>query len=83
MDAILIFIGVLIFLIFSFLILYLISNLKKDRFVAADGSSFKSQSDLDVYQDLLLKTKPLFSPEYCTSDSQTIRGYDKTFLSNF
>ena len=73
--------GVLIFLVLGFLVLFLISKLKKENFVATDGASFKSQYDLNLYQELLIKTKPLFSYDEGTSNSQLILGYDKIFLS--
>ena len=82
MDTTLIFIGVFIFLILIALVLFLINNLNKESFVADDGANFNSQSDLDLYNDLLLKTKPIFDEELATSNSSTILGYDKVFLIN-
>ncbi len=82
MDTTLILIAVFISLILGFLALFLITNFRKDNFVATDGSSFKAQSDLDLYQDLLLKTKPLFAFDEFTSSTKTILGYDRTFLTN-
>ena len=81
MDSTLIVIGAFIVLIIFLLALFLINNLKRESFVAMDGSCFDSQSDLDLYQDILVKTKPLFD-ENDTSNSQTILGYDIIFLKN-
>ena len=82
MDKNFILIVFIVILILGFLVLFILSNLKKESFVAIDGASFKSQSDLDIYQDLLLKTKPLFALEDDTSNSTTILGYEKIFLKN-
>mgnify|MGYP001331561173 CR=1 FL=1 len=82
MDTKFILIGVFIFLFLGFLVLFIISNIKKESFVADDGSSFSSQSDLELYQDLLLKTTPLFDSENLISNSKTVLGYEKKFLAN-
>tara|TARA_B100001250_G_C19238161_1_gene545281 strand:+ start:198 stop:530 length:333 start_codon:yes stop_codon:yes gene_type:complete len=82
MNTTFVFTGVLILVVLGFLLLFLFNNLKKESFLSSDGSSFTSQSDLDLYEDLLIKTKPLFSIEEGTSNSQTILGYQKIFLTN-
>ncbi len=81
MSTTLILVGLFIFLVLGFLVLLFFMNLKRESFIASDGSIFKSQSDLDLYQDLLIKTKPLFSSEEASSTSKSILGYDKIFLT--
>ena len=81
MDTTLILIVLFVFILMVFLILF-INNLNKDNFIASDGSRFTSQADLDLYQDLILKTKALFSEEEDNSTSQSILGYDRIFLTN-
>ena len=68
--------------IFIFLVLFYIKYSNKNSFIATDGSSFKSQSDLDLYHDLLLKLQPLFSSEDVNTNSESILVYDKIFLNN-
>ncbi len=82
MDTTFILIGVFIFLVFVLLVFFLLTNLKKENFVANDGSIFTSQYDLDLYHDLIIKTQPLFEPDETNSKSKTILGYDKIFIAN-
>ena len=82
MNTTLIIIGLSILLLVSLLVFFLIKNLQKENFVATDGSSFKSQSDLDLYQDILVKAKPLFANDDVSSNTQTILGFDRIFLAN-
>ncbi len=82
MDTNFILIGISILILLCFIVFLLLINLRKARFVATDGTTFESQSDLAIYQDLFLKTKPLFSSEEGSSSDQTILGYDKIFLTN-
>ena len=81
MDTTLILIVVLSLLVLTILAIFLIFKLRKKNFVAPDGSSFNSQIDLDLYQELLLKTEPLFSLNDDNSNSQKLLGFDKIFLT--
>ena len=56
-------------------------GINKTSFIANDGSVFDTQSDLDVYQNLYEKTKPIFSVEDGNASNQSILGFDKLFLS--
>ena len=56
-------------------------SINKKSFIADDGSVFDNQSNLDLYQILYDKTKPLFSLEEDKSSSKQILGFDKLFLS--
>ena len=80
MDITLIGIIFIVVLAIVFLLLFLFKNIKKKSFIADDGSVFKNQLDLDLYQSLYSKTKPLFSIESDKSPSQEILGFDKSFL---
>ena len=80
MDITLIAIALFIFLGILFLFLFLLKSLNKKLFKAADGSLFKNQSDLNVYQSLYEKTKPLFSVGKEKGSGQILLGFEKTFL---
>ena len=81
MDIILIAISVFVFFAIAFLALYLFKSINKKSFTAEDGSVFDSQSELDLYQRLYNKTKPLFSPHDEKGSSQLTMGFEKTFLT--
>ncbi len=81
MDITLIAIAVFVFVAIAFLALYLFKSINKKSFTAEDGSVFDSQPDLDLYQRLYDKTKPLFSPDDENGSSQQTLGFEKTFIS--
>ena len=81
MDITLIAIAIFILVAIVFLGLYLFKSINKKSFTAEDGSVFDSQSDLDVYQNLYEKTKPLFSSDAEKGNVQPILGFDKSFIS--
>ena len=81
MDITLIAITILIFLAITFLLLFLFKSINKKSFIADDGSEFKNQSDLDLYQNLYEKTKPIFSVIENQGSSDQIVGFEKTFLT--
>ena len=81
MDITLIAITIFILVAIVFLGLYLFKSINKKSFKAEDGSVFDKQSDLDIYQNLYTKTKPLFSPDEENASVQQILGFDKSFLS--
>ena len=81
MDTTLIFIGVFIFLALSCLVWFVLVNSRQNKFIASDGSVFKSQSELEQYHNLLIKIKPLFSDDEQFSNSQLNLGLDKAFLA--
>ena len=64
-----------------FLALFLFKSINKKSFIAEDGSVFDNQSDLDLYQNLYIKTQPLFNPDDENGSSQQILGFEKLFLS--
>ena len=83
MDITLIAIAIFILVAIVFLALYLFKSINKKSFTAEDGSVFDSESELDIYQKLFDKTKPLFSSDIEKgSASQPILGFDKSFISN-
>ena len=82
MDITLIAIAIFILIAVAFLSLFLFKSINKKTFAAEDGSIFDNQSDLDLYQELYDKTKPLFSPDYEKGSSHGILGFEKLFLSN-
>ncbi len=81
MDITLITIAIFILLAIVFLALVLFKSINKKAYSAEDGSVFDKQSDLDVYQNLYEKTKPLFSADDELSSDQVILGFEKLFLS--
>ena len=81
MDITLITIAILIFIAIVLLALFLFKNIKKKSFIADDGSVFGTQYDLELYQDLYEKTKPLFSFAEENASLQQILGFEKMFLS--
>ena len=80
MDITLIALAFFILIAIVFLTLFLFKSINKKSFIAKDGSVFDNQSDLDLYQNLYDKTKPLFS-DNGDSSSQQILGFEKLFLS--
>ncbi len=81
MDITLIAIAILIFVAIVFLILYLFRSIKKESFTSEDGSVFDTQTDLDLYQNLYNKTKPLFCIDEDKGSSQLVLGFQKPFLT--
>ena len=81
MDITLISLAFFIFLSIGLLGLFLFKSINKKSFIANDGSVFDSQTDLDVYQNLYEKTKPIFSNDDMKDSSQQILGFEKSFLS--
>ena len=81
MDITLIAITIFIFSAIVFLALFLFNSFNKKRFTGKDGSVFDNQSDLDLYEELYDKTKPLFAFENDNNSSKTIIGFDKLFLT--
>ena len=81
MDITLIAIGIFILIAIVFLALFLFKSINKKSFTSEDGSVFDNKSDLDLYENLYDKTKPLFSLDDEKSSSQQILGFEKLFLS--
>ena len=81
MDITLIAIAIFILVAIVFLGLYLFKSINKKSFIAEDGSAFDNQSDLDLYQNLYEKTKPLFTSDNEKGSSQPILGFQKSFLT--
>ena len=81
MDITLIAIAIFILVAIVFLLLFLFKSINKKSFIAEDGSVFGTQTDLDLYQNLYDKTKPLFTPDIEKGSSQQILGFETLFLS--
>ena len=81
MDITLISIAIFILIAIVFLTLFLFKSINKRSFIAEDGSAFDTQSELDLYQGLYNKTKPLFSLDDEKGSPQQILGFEKLFLS--
>tara|TARA_B100001250_G_scaffold392180_1_gene393779 strand:+ start:62 stop:394 length:333 start_codon:yes stop_codon:yes gene_type:complete len=81
MDITFIAIAILVLVAIVVLSLSLFKSINKKSFIAEDGSLFDTQSDLDLYQNLYDKTKPLFSAGDDTGSSQPILGFQKSFLT--
>ena len=81
MDITLIAIAIFILVAILFLSLYLFKSIKKKSFIAEDGSVFATKSDLDLYQNLYDKTKPLFNFDEEKGTSPSILGFQKSFLT--
>ncbi len=80
MDITFIAIAIFILVAIAFLSLFLFKSINKKKFIAFDGSVFDTQNDLDLYQDLYEKTKPLFIFDEDKGSSQPILGFQKSFL---
>ena len=80
MDNMLIVLAIILLLAITSLIFFWFKSLNKKKFRADDGSLFDNQSDLDIYQNLYLKTKTLFLSDSQMSSKTTILGFDKSFL---
>ena len=81
MDITFIAIAIFILIALVFLSLFLFKSINKKSFTAEDGSVFDNKFDLDLYQNLYDKTKPLFSPDSDKGSPQLILGFEKVFLS--
>ena len=81
MDITLIALAIFVLVAILFLTLFLFKSINKKSFKAKDGSVFETQSDLDLYQNLFDKTKPLFIDDEGKGSSQTILGFQKSFLT--
>ena len=81
MDIRLIVIASFIFLALVFLIIFLIKSINDKSFIADDGSVFENKSELDLYQSIYEKTKPIFSIAEDKDYSQSIQGFEKSFLT--
>ena len=82
MDITLIAIAIFILVAIVFLGLYLFKSINKKSFTAEDGSVFDNESDLDVYNKLYEKTKPLFSSNAEKGSAQSILGFEKSFITH-
>ncbi len=80
MDITLIAIAIFILIAIVFLTLFLFKSISKKTFTADDGSVFDNQSDLDLYQNLYEKTKPLFSTVDDKGSSKLKLGFEQLFL---
>ena len=81
MDITLIAIAFFILLAIVFLLLNVFKSINKKSFIAEDGSVFENQTDLELYQTLYEKTKPLFSLEDSNIPNQSLLGFQKSFLT--
>ena len=81
MDITLIAIAIFIFIAILFLALFLFKSINKKSFTAEDGSIFDNETDLDVYNKLYEKTKPLFSSDTEKSSEQSILGFERSFIT--
>ena len=80
MDIKLIAICSFLILAIVFLLLFLFKSINKKSFIADDGSVFSNKSDLDLYQALYDKTKSLFLLNDQQNSSDTILGFEYSFL---
>ena len=81
MDMTLIAIAIFIFIAVVFIVLFLFKSINNKSFRAEDGSVFTNQSDLDVYQNLYEKTKPIFVIDDEKNPNEIILGFQKPFLT--
>ncbi len=81
MDITLVAIGIFIIVAIVILIFSLYKSINKKSFTAKDGSKFDNQSDLEAYQKLYDKILPLFMSDEENPSSQSILGFQKSFLT--
>ena len=79
-EIMLIALTLLLLISILFLILFMLKSINKKSFKADDGSVFVNKSELDLYQSLYLKTKPLFVLDDQKTNT-TILGFEKYFLN--
>ena len=80
MDITLIALSLFILLAILFLLIFLFRGISQKSFKANDGSVFDNESDLNVYQNIYEKTKPLFVLDLEKTTDQPVLGFDKSFL---
>ncbi len=81
MDITFLAIALFIFIAIVFLSVFLFKNINKKSFTAEDGSIFSNKTDLELYERLYDKTKPIFLVDQLQTSSQPILGFDNSFLS--
>ena len=81
MDITLIAIAIFLLVAIVFLSLFLFKSINKKSFTAIDGSFFDSKADLDFYEKMYDKTKPLFGIDDEKGSAQQILGFEKLFLA--
>tara|TARA_B100000965_G_scaffold292607_1_gene250506 strand:+ start:1031 stop:1363 length:333 start_codon:yes stop_codon:yes gene_type:complete len=81
MDITFLAIALFIVLAIVFLLIFLFKNINKKSFTAIDGSVFSSQTELELYEKLYDKTKPLFFVDSSKNNSPPILGFENSFLS--
>ncbi len=81
MDITFLAIALFIIVAIVILIIFLFKNINKNSFTAEDGSVFASKGDLELYERLYDKTKPLFLVDAQKGSSQPILGFETLFLS--
>tara|TARA_Y100001968_G_scaffold287045_1_gene288154 strand:+ start:971 stop:1303 length:333 start_codon:yes stop_codon:yes gene_type:complete len=81
MDITLLAIAIIILVAVVFLILFLLKSINKKTFTADDGTVFDDQSDLDIYQNLVETTKPLFNSNNEDGVTNPVLGFQKSFLN--
>ena len=81
MDITLIAIAIFILIAIVFLLLFLFKSINKKTYTYEDGSVFDTQSELDSYEKLYNKTKPLFITGNDKGPSQPILGFEREFIS--
>ncbi len=79
MDITFLAIAFFILLAILMLILLLFKSINIKRFNAEDGSIFDKQEDLEVYENLYNKTKPIFSVKE-GQNGNSILGFETSFL---
>ena len=80
MDITLIVLAISLLLATTVLLLFLFKGINIKSFKAEDGSVFYNKSDLDIYNNLYVKTKSLFLVENQQKTNTPIMGFDKSFL---
>ena len=80
MDYKLVAIAIIILIAIVFLSFYLFKSINKNSYTSEDGSVFDTQSDLDLYENLYDRTKPLFSLDDENGSARQILGFEKLFL---
>ncbi len=74
-------IAFLILIAIVFLTLFLFRSINIKSFKAEDGTYFDNKADLELYQNLYDKTKPLFEADLNKAPDQQIMGFERLFLS--
>ena len=79
--TLLVIVGLLVIALCSISFVVFIST-KRKKYISIDGTSFKTDKELKVYEELIAKLKPLFEDTPSINRSTPILGLDLEFIKS-